>query len=83
MSVAYCQIVRVLWTSGNIPGHTETLIMTNNTGLYHHGKWICLLNSLINDYLNVKFCVEYNVASNNCQVHQHYWALSLSIALID
>lgn len=60
MSVAYCQIVRVLWTSGNIPGHTETLIMTNNTGLYHHGKGICLLNSLINDYLNVKFCVEYS-----------------------
>ncbi|GLG94198.1 Tachykinin-like peptides receptor 86C [Gryllus bimaculatus] len=24
MSVAYCQIVRVLWKSDNIPGHTET-----------------------------------------------------------
>jgi hypocretin (orexin) receptor 2 len=24
MSVAYCQIVRVLWRSDNIPGHTET-----------------------------------------------------------
>ncbi|XP_021918319.1 orexin receptor type 1-like isoform X2 [Zootermopsis nevadensis] len=25
MSVAYCQIVRVLWRSDNIPGHTETM----------------------------------------------------------
>jgi hypothetical protein len=24
MSVAYCQIARVLWRSDNIPGHTET-----------------------------------------------------------
>jgi hypothetical protein len=25
MSVAYCQIVMVLWRSDNIPGHTETM----------------------------------------------------------
>ncbi|XKL60346.1 hypothetical protein PGB90_001362 [Kerria lacca] len=36
MSVAYCQIVRVLWTSDNIPGHTETLKMMNNSALYHN-----------------------------------------------
>lgn len=29
MSVAYCQIVRVLWKSDNIPGHTETVQMFN------------------------------------------------------
>lgn len=32
MSIAYCQIVRVLWTSDNIPGHTETLKMMSSTG---------------------------------------------------
>lgn len=29
MSVAYYQIVRVLWKSDNIPGHTETVQMFN------------------------------------------------------
>lgn len=38
MSVAYCQIVRVLWTSGNIPGHTETLKIMNS-GLYQNSKY--------------------------------------------
>jgi hypocretin (orexin) receptor 2 len=38
MSVAYCQIVRVLWRSDNIPGHTES---TNyySTGSCNNGKW--------------------------------------------
>lgn len=37
MSVTYYQIVRVLWKSDNIPGHTETVQMFN-ANAYNGGK---------------------------------------------
>jgi len=40
MSVTYYQIVRVLWKSDNIPGHTETLQMFN-ANAYNSGKGSC------------------------------------------
>ncbi|KAJ9574924.1 hypothetical protein L9F63_007890, partial [Diploptera punctata] len=41
MSIAYTQIVRVLWRSDNIPGHTETMkyhatASCNNSGCSNH-----------------------------------------------
>jgi len=37
MSVTYYQIVRVLWKSDNIPGHTETVQMFNSNA--YNGKF--------------------------------------------
>ena len=34
MSVAYCQIVRVLWKSNNIPGQAETTQFFNQSSEY-------------------------------------------------
>ncbi|XP_039298463.1 orexin receptor type 1 isoform X2 [Nilaparvata lugens] len=36
MSIAYCQIVIVLWRSDNIPGHSETVLVHSGNG--HGGK---------------------------------------------
>jgi hypocretin (orexin) receptor 2 len=38
MSVAYCQIVRVLWRSDNIPGHTETMNYYGTSSTCNNGK---------------------------------------------
>lgn len=42
MSVTYHQIVRVLWKSDNIPGHTETVHMFNNGELTQRKKCLYL-----------------------------------------
>ncbi|XP_065223915.1 orexin/Hypocretin receptor type 1-like [Planococcus citri] len=36
MTFTYYNIVKVLWTSNNIPGHTETVKMMNSSGLYQN-----------------------------------------------
>ncbi|RZF42089.1 hypothetical protein LSTR_LSTR006682 [Laodelphax striatellus] len=42
MSIAYCQIVRVLWRSDNIPGHSETVLVHSGNGT---GKRMAANNS--------------------------------------
>ncbi|XP_075985380.1 orexin/Hypocretin receptor type 1-like isoform X2 [Anticarsia gemmatalis] len=38
MMIAYCQIVRVLWRSDNIPGHTESHTLCSTT--QGHNNWL-------------------------------------------